>query len=125
MEAADETVKKKHPSRKQRRKPSSLRESYSRRQRTCEWLETHIWHAKRMKMVGRYGFRVAEHCSDKGVRAAHRSLVNGCLMSVSFTKGLNVAHVDVYVTVVGYFLLLLQRGRGRAGCCSGESRCLV
>ena len=83
METANDQAKKKPPSRKQRRKPSCMRSVYRRRQQDNVWLETHIWHAKRMKMVGKYGYHLAEHCSDKGVRAAHRSLVNGCLMSVS------------------------------------------
>jgi len=74
---------KKPPSRKQRRKPSTLRKKESRLRREHKWLETHLWHAKRMKMVNRYGFRLADHCNDKGVRAAYRSLVHGCLLSVS------------------------------------------
>lgn len=108
MEAADEQVKKKPPSRKQKRKPSSMRKVYCQRQRSSVWLETHIWHAKRMTMVGKYRFRLAEHCNDKGVRAAHRSLVNGCLMSVSIKKvGAMLFLTDLCVHT-GYFLLLLQ-----------------
>ncbi len=79
MDTASVQVK----SRKQRRKASSMRDEYYRRQRKNAWLETHKWHAKRMKMVNKYGFRLAEHCNDKGLRAMQRSLVHGCLMSVS------------------------------------------
>ena len=71
------------PSRRQRRKPRSLCKEYSKRQGDKKWLETHIWHAKRMKMTTKYGYRLAEHCCDKGIRAAHKSLVYGCLLSVS------------------------------------------
>ena len=78
---------KKKGSRKQRRKPANLKKEYERRQRKYAWLETHIWHAKRMKMVNKsYGFRLAEHCSDKGVRAAYRSLIHGCMLSVSVVQ---------------------------------------
>ena len=75
--------KKKPPSRKQRRKPSSMHEQgYRWRQKNVR-LETHLWHAKRMKMVDKYGFRLGEHCSGKGVRATQRALLHGCLMTVS------------------------------------------
>lgn len=81
--AAGSADKKKEPSRKQRRKGRSLREEQRRRERDHVWLETHVWHAKRFKMVDRYGYRLAESASDKGVRAAYRSLMHGCLLSVS------------------------------------------
>lgn len=84
MEMVDSSKrKKKPPSRARRRKPSSMRQEYLQRQRENKWLETHIWHAKKMKMVSKYGYRLAEYCCDKGVRAAHKSLVHGCLLSVS------------------------------------------
>ena len=34
-------------------------------------------------MSKKYGLCIAEHCNDKGVRAAYRSLIHGCLLSVS------------------------------------------
>lgn len=85
-----EGKRKKPPNRKQRRKPSKLRGKESRTQREHMWLETHLWHAKRMKMVSRYGYRLADHSSDKGIRAAHRALVDGCLLSVSPLSGVCV-----------------------------------
>jgi len=78
--ASESTPKK---SRKQRRKLRNLRQSYAQRQRKHTWLETHIWHAKRMKMVDKYGYRLAEHSNDKGIRATYKSLMYGCLLSVS------------------------------------------
>ena len=47
------------------------------------WLETHIWHTKRMHMVDKWSYRLAEHCNDKGVRATYRYLRHGCPVSVS------------------------------------------
>ena len=79
--ASKDPSKKK--SRKQRRKPRNLREDSARRQREHIWLETHVWHAKRMHMMDHYGYRVAERNNDKGVRQAYRSLRYGCLLSVS------------------------------------------
>ncbi len=34
-------------------------------------------------MTDKYGFRIAEHCSDKGIRQAYLSMTHGCLISVS------------------------------------------
>lgn len=107
MEAEDKAKKRKPPSRQQKRKISSLREEYLRRQNEWMWLETHLWHAKRMKMVNRYGFRLAEHCSDKGIRAAYKSLVHGCLLSVSKNSNGDVMNIRLYLAV-GYFVLPLQ-----------------
>ena len=70
-------------SRKQRRKPRNLRDNRANKQRENAWLETHIWHAKRMHMRDYHGYRVAERVTDKGVRQACRSLRYGCLLSVS------------------------------------------
>ena len=70
-------------SRRQHRKPRNLREETIRRQRDHVWLETHLWHAKRMHMRDYYGYRVAETTNDKGIRQTYRSLRYGCLMTVS------------------------------------------
>ena len=40
-----------------------------------------------MKMTDKYGFRIAEHCSDKGIRQAYLSMAHGCLISVSNALG--------------------------------------
>ena len=80
--SSDSSDNKKKGSRKQRRNKSNLQSVYAQRQRNNKWLETHLWHAKRMKMCDKYGYRLAEHCADKGVRAAYMSLTHGCLLSV-------------------------------------------
>ncbi len=83
---AKEVQAKKPPSRRRRRKASSLRKEFGHHGKGKSEvlkLETHQWHAKRMHMVEKYNCHVAEHCSDKGVRAARRSLAHGCLLSVS------------------------------------------
>ena len=92
----DVKKKPKRLSRKQRRKPSQMKLEYERRQRRHKWLETHVWHAKRMKMCNKYGYKIAEHCSDKGIRQAYMSLTHGCLISVS----LCTVHVHVCVLLI-------------------------
>lgn len=37
--------------RKHLRKPKLLMNSYIRRSRSDKWMETHLWHAKRMRMI--------------------------------------------------------------------------
>ena len=75
-----ETLKKK--SSRHRRQPKHLLEEYTRRQRKHVWLETHIWHAKRMKMIDAWGYRLADHPNDKGFRAAYRAAKNNCILQV-------------------------------------------
>ena len=51
------------------------------------WLETHIWHAKRMKMVTKWGYRLAERSFSKGVRVNYRFMKKGSLISVGWIDG--------------------------------------
>lgn len=75
----------KRPSRHQRRRPSNLLSEYERRQRRIGWLETHIWHAKRFKMVEKWGYRLGMHPNDKSIRACYRAVKHHCLIQdVSF-----------------------------------------
>ena len=78
---ATKTYKK--PCRRKRHKPYKLEAEYRSRQCDKAWLETHIWHTKRMHMVDKWSYRLAEHCNDKGVRATYRYLRHGCLVLVS------------------------------------------
>ncbi|VDN44076.1 unnamed protein product, partial [Gongylonema pulchrum] len=48
--------RKKAPSRFWRRRPRNLLLNYVRRQRKQIWLETHIWHAKRFRMIEKWGY---------------------------------------------------------------------
>ena len=49
---------KKPDNRYKKRRPGTLTDEYLRRQGTKRWLETHIWHAKRMKMVEIWGYKL-------------------------------------------------------------------
>ncbi len=44
-------------------RPHYLLRDYIRRQRTYLWLETHIWHAKRMDMVNLWGYKLVRSAS--------------------------------------------------------------
>jgi hypothetical protein len=55
-EPAGSTTTKRH--RKYKRRPKYLLRDYERRQRKYVWLETHIWHAKRMKMANLWGHKM-------------------------------------------------------------------
>lgn len=46
------------PKRRERRRPSRMLKEHERRQRNQIWLETHIWHAKRMHMKSLFGYRI-------------------------------------------------------------------
>ena len=62
----------KRPSRFYRRRPRRLEQAYASRQKRVRWLETHIWHAKRFHMVEKWGYRLPDKPTDKGIRAAYR-----------------------------------------------------
>ncbi|GLB38480.1 putative POP1-domain-containing protein [Lyophyllum shimeji] len=55
-------------------------ELFARRQRDKLWLETHIWHAKRMKMENMWGYRLAVHPTEKSFRPSHRASIHGSIL---------------------------------------------
>ncbi|KAL7280061.1 hypothetical protein ACG7TL_006476 [Trametes sanguinea] len=44
------------------------------------WLETHIWHAKRMHMENMWGYRLAVTPTEKSSRPSHRASVHGSIL---------------------------------------------
>lgn len=72
--------KNKVPSRKHRRRPRNLLLEYNCRKRDKFWLETHIWHAKRFKMIEKWGFKVAEHSNDKCFKANYKAVASHSLI---------------------------------------------
>lgn len=68
------------PRRKFRRRPNNLLTEYNRRQNKFVWLETHIWHAKRFKMVSKWGYKLAENAYSKVFRASYRAFSYHCLV---------------------------------------------
>ncbi|CUS13155.1 unnamed protein product [Tuber aestivum] len=62
------------------RQPPRAQTKFRKRQKHKTWLPTHVWHAKRSKMVVRWRFAVAETPTDKCYRVAHRaSGMRGCI----------------------------------------------
>lgn len=83
--AGNQPVNHKRPSRKYRRRPKNLLNEYIRRQRKINWLETHIWHAKRFHMIDRWGYRLPYASCDKTYRACYRASAEHCLLQdISF-----------------------------------------
>ena len=59
--------------RRHRRKLRYLLNQFELRQkRHGAWMETHIWHAKRFKMVEKWGVKMPQRCSDKSDRSTYR-----------------------------------------------------
>ncbi|GBB87563.1 hypothetical protein RclHR1_01400016 [Rhizophagus clarus] len=71
MELDNTTSKKQN--RRKRRRLGSLSAEYKRRQGNKKWLETHMWHSKRMKMTEIWGYKLAEHPSEKSIKASYRA----------------------------------------------------
>ncbi|KAF8650133.1 hypothetical protein AX16_005369 [Volvariella volvacea WC 439] len=64
------------------------KQSFLNRQRDKVWLETHLWHAKRMKMEDMWGYRLAVHPTEKAFRPSHRASVHGSIIHDASYLGL-------------------------------------
>ncbi|KRZ61171.1 Ribonucleases P/MRP protein subunit POP1 [Trichinella nativa] len=73
-------LRKKSPNRSRRRRPSNLVREYVRRQGKCRWLETHIWHAKRFRMVEAWQFKLALGGFQRSWRATFRDAAKHATM---------------------------------------------
>ena len=49
---------KKRKKRAHKRRPQYILQDYVRRQKKYKWLETHVWHAKRMKMIDIWNHKI-------------------------------------------------------------------
>ncbi|KLO07616.1 POP1-domain-containing protein [Schizopora paradoxa] len=61
-------------------KQISRTEDFLLRQKDKTWLETHIWHAKRMKMENMWGYRLAVQPTEKSFRPSHRASLHGSIL---------------------------------------------
>ncbi|KAJ6243291.1 ribonucleases p/mrp protein subunit pop1 [Anaeramoeba flamelloides] len=64
--------KSKLKSRQSRRKPNNMLKEYERRSKKHVWLETHIWHAKRMHMHQLFGYKLAYRTNEKLLRGCYK-----------------------------------------------------
>ncbi|KZS93212.1 POP1-domain-containing protein [Sistotremastrum niveocremeum HHB9708] len=68
---------------KRKKKPSKSKpthRSFLMRQIDKCWLETHIWHAKRMHMKNIWGYRLAESPTEKSFRPSYRAAMRDCII---------------------------------------------
>eukprot|EP01071_Lankesteria_metandrocarpae_P004193 Lankesteria_metandrocarpae@DN3422_c0_g1_i1.p1 len=66
--------------RKDRRRPANLLEKYRQRSAKTRWLETHLWHAKRMHMDKLWGYRLAIKPTEKCQRLLYRHAGRHCVI---------------------------------------------
>ena len=67
--------------RKHIRKRRHLVHAYKLRDTKNKWLSTHIWAAKRMKMISYYGFKIAYTPNNKSFRSAYRYTRHSCTVT--------------------------------------------
>ncbi|BGP52028.1 Ribonucleases P/MRP protein subunit pop1 [Rhodotorula kratochvilovae] len=83
-EVPKDAAKPKRVSRKMlgrhRTRPGLKAEMFKKRQEGKMWLETHVWHAKRMHMTEIWGHRLAEKPTAKAFRASYRASQHGALV---------------------------------------------
>ncbi|GAA6053897.1 hypothetical protein JCM3770_005322 [Rhodotorula araucariae] len=63
-----------------RTRPGLKAEMFRTRQQGKMWLETHVWHAKRMHMTEIWGHRLAERPTAKAFRSSYRASQHGALV---------------------------------------------
>ncbi|KAI9456168.1 POP1-domain-containing protein [Russula earlei] len=61
---------------------------FARRQRDKKWLETHLWHSKRMHMENMWGYRLSVNPTEKSFRPSHRASVHGSILHDASYYGL-------------------------------------
>lgn len=97
QQAAENPVPPVKRSRRFRRRPKSLRDEFNRRSRKIVWLETHIWQAKRMYMVTKWGHRIAQKPCEKSIRATYRAVRDTCTVhDASYFVTLEVCPSDFH-----------------------------
>ncbi|KAI0076322.1 POP1-domain-containing protein [Panus rudis PR-1116 ss-1] len=80
MDAPKKKVASKYRHQKGKDKRITRTEAFLKRQKDKVWLETHVWHAKRMKMENMYGYRLAITPTEKAFRPSHRASVHGSIL---------------------------------------------
>ncbi|KAJ2801202.1 Ribonucleases P/MRP protein subunit pop1 [Coemansia helicoidea] len=73
LAGTDRLTNAQRSNRYKRRRTRTVREEYELRQAGKRWLETHVWHAKRMHMKELWGAMIAETPNERSHRAAYRA----------------------------------------------------
>ena len=72
-------------SRRKRRRCAFKQQEWASRSSKQGWLETHVWHAKRMHMQSHWGHRIAVRSASKSVKFTHRAIKRGAVVQdISF-----------------------------------------
>ncbi|GJE88273.1 POP1 and POPLD domain-containing protein [Phanerochaete sordida] len=80
--------KKKSAPKQGKEKCKSRTAVFQKRQENKVWLETHLWHAKRMHMQDHWGYRLAESPTEKSYRPSHRASMHGSILHDASYMGL-------------------------------------
>ncbi|EDV23387.1 uncharacterized protein TRIADDRAFT_57961 [Trichoplax adhaerens] len=87
----DTTDKTKPTATTKKKRRTSKKRNFQRKDNVSQWLETHIWHAKRMKMSDQWNFKIAEISCEKGKRAAYRACKNECtIQDISYYRCIEI-----------------------------------
>uniref|UniRef100_A0A915PE04 Ribonucleases P/MRP protein subunit POP1 n=1 Tax=Setaria digitata TaxID=48799 RepID=A0A915PE04_9BILA len=87
--------RQKPPSRFWRRRPRNLLLNYIRRQRKHIWLETHIWHAKRFRMIQKWGYNLPLLSYLRTFRPTYRDAMHHCVVrDISFLRCFQVIGIN-------------------------------
>lgn len=96
---------------KNKRRRTARKRNSKQNDKATKWLETHIWHAKRMKMANKWNFKIAKICCEKGRRAAYRACKNDCtLQDVSYYRCIQV--IGLQELIINTFLHLTSNQTG-------------
>lgn len=79
--AKAESMQKLPRCRKHIRKRRHLITAYKMRIDKVQWLSTHLWASRRMRMVNYYGYKVALSPNNKSFRSAYRFSKHSCTLS--------------------------------------------
>ena len=63
--------------RRWRRRTSNIKPEFKAK---IGWLETHLWHAKRCKMIEYWGYKIAAHLNEKCLKSTFRSSTHGVIL---------------------------------------------
>ena len=65
---------------------------YKRSKNGYEWMETHIWHAKRFHVQAIWGHKVPVRCNDKCKRGVYRfTQLSSCLIDLSYYQTVSLS----------------------------------
>lgn len=83
-------------SRRKKRRSGTIAQVFANRNSSKLWLETHVWHAKRMKMCEKWGFKLALHPNEKNIRSIYRASKHECVLyDASYMSCIEITTADV------------------------------